>query len=88
MPANFAGEIPEGFELIDLPPCKMMVFQGKPFDEDKLEDSIEELWEVMKTYNPEIYGIKWADEDGPRFQLMPMGYRGYIEARPVRQLNP
>lgn len=87
VPADFAGQIPEGFELIDLPSCKMMVFQGKPFDEDKLEDSIEELWEVMKTYNPEIYGFKWADEDGPRFQLIPMGYRGYIEARPVRQLN-
>ena len=28
-----------------------------------------------------------ADEDAPRFQLAPMGYRGYIEARPVKQLN-
>jgi hypothetical protein len=24
-----------------------------------------------------------ADEDGPRFQLAPMGYRGYMEARSV-----
>jgi AraC family transcriptional regulator len=42
---------------------------------------------LMKTYNPELYGFKWADEDGPRFQLEPLGYRGYIEGRPVRQLN-
>jgi len=41
----------------------------------------------MKAYDPTIYGFEWADEDGPRFQLAPMGYRGYIEARPVRQLN-
>ena len=87
VPDNYAGEIPEGFELIDLPPCKMMVFQGQPFDNKKFGEAIEELWEVMKNYNPEIYGFKWADEDGPRFQLAPMGYRGYIEARPVRQLN-
>jgi hypothetical protein len=41
----------------------------------------------MKKYNPELYGFSWADKDGPRFQLAPMGYRGYIEARPVKQLN-
>lgn len=87
VPANFTGEIPEGFEIIDLPPCKMMVFQGQPFDDKKFGEAIEDLWEVMKNYNPEIYGFKWADEDGPRFQLAPMGYRGYIEARPVKQLN-
>jgi AraC-like DNA-binding protein len=85
--ADYDGEVPEGFELIDLKPCKVMVFQGQPYDDEKFEQAIEELWEVMKTYNPELYGFVWADEDGPRFQLAPMGYRGYIEARPVRQLN-
>ncbi len=87
MPENYSGEVPDGFELIDLPPCKMMVFQGQPYDDEKFQEAIGELWEVMKNYNPEIYGFKWADEDGPRFQLAPMGYRGYIEARPVRQIN-
>ncbi len=87
VPENYSGEIPDGFDLIDLPPCKMMVFQGQPYDDDKFMEAISELWEVMKNYNPEIYGFKWADEDGPRFQLAPMGYRGYIEARPVRQLH-
>lgn len=87
VPIDYSGEIPEGFDIIDLPPCKMMVFQGEPYDDEKFEDAISELWEEMKTYNPEIYGFVWADEDGPRFQLVPMGYRGYIEARPVRQLN-
>lgn len=87
VPEDYAGEIPEGFELIDLPPCKMMVFQGQPYDDEKYSEAIGEFWEVMNNYNPEIYGFTWADEDGPRFQLAPMGYRGYIEARPVRQLN-
>ncbi len=87
VPVTYAGEVPEGFELLDLPPCKMMVFQGQPYDDEKFEEAIGELWEVMKNYNPELYGFSWADEDGPRFQLAPMGYRGYIEARPVKQLN-
>ena len=87
MPAGYKGKAPQGYEIIDLKPCKMMVFQGPPYDDAKFEEAIGDLWEVMKTYNPELYGFAWADEDGPRFQLEPQGYRGYIEARPVRQLN-
>jgi AraC-like DNA-binding protein len=87
MPAGYAGEVPEGFELMDLPPCKMMVFQGQPYDDEEFEQAIGNLWEVMKDYDPGLYGFACADEDGPRFQLSPMGYRGYIEARPGRQLN-
>ena len=84
---DYSGEIPKGFELIELPPCKMMVFQGRPYEDEKFTEAITDLWEVMKSYNPNVYGFEWADEDGPRFQLAPWGYRGYIEARPVRQLN-
>jgi AraC family transcriptional regulator len=87
VPADYAGGVPDGFELIDLPPCKMMVFQGQPYEDEKFESAIEEIWEVMKNYKPEIYGFKWADKDGPRFQLAPLGYRGYIEVRPVRQTS-
>ncbi|MEA5033598.1 MAG: AraC family transcriptional regulator [Sphaerochaeta sp.] len=87
VPLDYEGEIPAGFECIELPECKMMVFQGPPFEEERFEDAITDLWEVMKSYDPGIYGFTWADEDGPRFQLAPLGYRGYIEARPVRQVN-
>lgn len=87
MAVDYKGEVPEGYDIIDLPPCKMMIFQGQPFDDEKFGEAIGYIWEVMKTYNPEIYGFTWADEDGPRFQLEPQGYRGYIEGRPVRQLN-
>jgi AraC family transcriptional regulator len=86
VPENYSGEVPDGFDLIDLPPCKMMVFQGQPYDDDKFQEVIGEMWEVMSNYDPEIYGFIWADEDAPRFQLAPMGYRGYIEARPVREI--
>jgi len=38
----------------------------------------------MDRFDPKFYGFEWADADAPRFQLMPVGKRGYIEARPVR----
>ncbi len=84
---DYAGDIPTGYEIITLPACQMMVFQGPPFDDDKFEEAIGDLWEIMKTYDPKLYGFEWADEDAPRFQLAPMGYRGYIEARPVRPVR-
>jgi len=87
VPIDYSGKVPEGFELIELRPCKMMVFQGQPYDDEKFEDEISEIWEVINDFNPKLYGFSWAVEDGPRFQLEPLGYRGYIEARPVRQIT-
>ena len=87
VPVDYSGAVPDGFELMDLPPCMMMVFQGEPYDDCRFQEAIGEVWEVMKRYNPEVYGFEWADEDAPRFQLAPMGYRGYIEARPVRPVS-
>jgi AraC-like DNA-binding protein len=87
MPADYKGLVPAGYEIIDLKPCKMMIFQGQPYNDDDFQEAIGDLWTVMKTYNPELYGFAWADEDAPRFQLEPLGYRGYIEGRPVRELN-
>jgi AraC-like DNA-binding protein len=87
MPADYKGPVPAGCEMIMLPACKMMVFQGMPYDDADFEEAIGNIWDLMKIYDPKIYGFEWADSDGPRFQLSPMGYRGYIEARPVRQLN-
>ncbi|MBN2527552.1 MAG: hypothetical protein JXR76_14250 [Deltaproteobacteria bacterium] len=73
--AAFDGTVPEGFEITDLAPCAMLVFQGPAF---------EALWDVMSDYDPAIIGYAWAPDDSPRFQLAPMGYRGYIEGKPVR----
>ncbi len=86
VPVAYANVVPEGFELIDLPPCKMMVFQGAPYDDENFMDEIGYVMEAMERYDPKLYGFDWADEDGPRIQLEPQGYRGYIEARPVRGL--
>lgn len=87
VPADYTGIVPDSFDLITLPPCKMMVFQGQPFEDEYFYESIASLWDVIKKYNPELYGFQWADEDAPRFQMEPQGYRGYIEARPVRQIS-
>lgn len=84
---DYSREIPKGFDVIELAPCKLMIFQGQPFDDDKFEDAIGELWQVINNYDPTLYGFEWAEEVAPKFQLEPQGYRGYIEGKPVRLAN-
>lgn len=88
VPADYAGPVPQGYRVLDLAPCKMLVFQGEPFDDKDFEQAITSLWDVMNSYDPQVIGYEWADEEAPRFQLAPMGYRGYIEGRPVRPVPP
>ena len=87
LPLDYSKPVPDGFELTEFPSCKMMVFQGPPFKDDDFEEAIGDLWKFIDTFDPKLYGFEWAENDAPRFQLCPMGYRGYIEARPVRPIN-
>ena len=85
MPADYAKATPEGYEIVDLPPATYMVFQGEPYDDEKFDEAIVDVWKHLDTFNPALYGYAWDPEAAPRFQLAPMGYRGYIEARPVKK---
>ena len=55
-------------------------------EESDMQDVIVSLQRMMKNYDPELYGFEWVDGKAPRFQLMPLGSRGYIEARPVKEI--
>lgn len=87
VPIDYSNEIPQGYEIIELPPCKLMIFQGEPYNDDDFMEEIDDVWEHIKKFDPTIYGYKWAVEAAPRFQLAPMGYRGYIEALPVEPIS-
>ncbi len=86
VPLTYSGVVPEGFELIELPACQMMVFQGAPYDDDNFGEAIEALWAAVGRYDPKLYGFDWEPSAGPRMQLEPQGYRGYIEMKPVKRL--
>lgn len=75
---NYDGEIPEGFDIIELPASKYLMFQTEPFEEEDYCEAIEALWNALKKYNPSAIGMEW-DENLPRIQLEPRGERGYIE---------
>lgn len=83
---EYKGVIPEGFEMIELPECQYLMFQGEPFEEEDYCQAIEEVQEAIQKYNPNVVGYEWDDEN-PRIQLEPIGTRGYIELCPVKEKN-
>ena len=84
--SDYNGEIPEGFDVIDLPASTYILFRGEPFAEENYEAAILEIWEAEKKYNPEFIGYVW-DDTNPRIQLEPRGERGYMELVPVKKLS-
>lgn len=86
VPEHYYGVIPKGFEIIELPACKMLVFQGNFHDNNINANDEINFYRKIDDYNPELYGFIWADEDAPKIRLAPMEYRGYIEARPIRSM--
>ena len=83
MPVDFEGEIPTGFDLIQLPECDYLVFQGEPFEEKDFCQAIEEVQESIKKYNLKMWGYEY-DKNNPRVQLEPIRARGYIEMIPIK----
>jgi AraC-like DNA-binding protein len=81
--ADYNGMIPEGYDSIDLPAAKYLMFQGEPFDDADYEEAIGALREAEKKYNPSSIGMSW-DESNPKVQLEPQGERGYIELLAVK----
>ena len=81
--AAYDGLVPDGFELIRLPACKYLMFQGEPFAEEDYGEAIEQLQTAIAKYDPSVGGFIWNLEH-PRIQLEPIGARGYIELLPVK----
>ena len=79
---DYSGDIPEGFDVIELPKAQYLMFQGEPFKEEDYEQAIEEIREAEKKYAPSLIGYRW-DPSNPKIQLEPIGTRGYIELVPI-----
>ena len=84
--SGYAGEIPEGFDIISLPASEYLVFQGEPFREEDYSQAILSVQYSMNQYDPAVIGYEW-DDRSPRIQLEPRGERGYIELRAIKAIK-
>lgn len=80
---DYDGVIPEGFDVIELPASKYIMFQGEPFAEEDYAEAIKQVWNAIERYDPKTIGYTW-NEENPRIQLEPIGTRGYIELMSIK----
>lgn len=80
---NYDGVVPDGFDVIELPAAKYLMFKGEPFAEEDYFQAIEEVQACIGKYDPALIEMQW-DRTNPRIQLEPIGTRGYIELLAVK----
>jgi len=87
VPLDYNKTIPTGYDVIELPPCTMLYFQGAPFeDENDFGEAIGTLWDIMNTYDPTQYSWQYAPELAPYFNFGTLAKRGAKMARPVKEV--
>ena len=86
VPADYGKAIPNGYDIIDLPPCTMLFFNGAPYeDENDFCIAIDIVWEAVDSYNPDLYGWQAAPELAPRFNFGAEEALGARMAIPVKK---
>ena len=61
VPKDYSGEISDGFDIIELPKCKYIMFQGETFEEENFGEAIYQVWDAIKKHNPESIGYARDD---------------------------
>ena len=86
VPADYAKPVPSEYDVIDLPPCTMLFFNGAPFeDENDFSIAIGIVFDAARSYAPEQYGWCPAPELAPHFNFGATAPQGARLAIPVRE---
>ena len=88
VPLEYAGEIPKGFELKELPASDYLVFSYPAFD--FLSENAEVMPAVEKlafNFDPKEMGYEWNDEACQIYQRHYPEKLGYQVVRPVRKIK-
>lgn len=80
---HYEGVIPDGFDILELPAAKYLMFKSEPFEEGDYCQAIEQVQAAIQKYDPAVIQMQW-DKSNPRIQLEPIGTRGYIELVAVK----
>ena len=84
LPEDYAGEIPQGYEMIDLPAGEMMYFQSPPYEkEDAFPEAIALVFAAFEQYRPEDYGYRFALDQLPMMNFGAFADKGAKIAVPL-----
>jgi len=87
VPFDFDGEIPEGFDTVDLTSHLYMWFNGAPYEDEAMFGAAhEELYRAIVNYKPEVYGYEFAPDSAPVFHYGTTAATGCKQLIPVTRL--
>lgn len=83
VPYDYSGEIPHGFDVIELETCSYIKFISETFKDENFSEAVEYVQEAIKHYKPETKNCSYCFDTNPRIQFEPSGDIGYAEMCPV-----
>ena len=87
IPIDYAKPIPDGCDVIELPPCTMLYFRSSSYENpNDFGIAHEIVAEAVATYKPELYGWQYAPELAPEITFNADNKTGVRCARPVRKI--
>ncbi len=85
VPANYAGEVPKGMEMLNINETSFAVFHHPPYDYLTLDKAVfEALDKALEQWNPSEHGYEWND-DLPTYQRHESDKWGQAFMRPLRK---
>lgn len=87
VPIDFNSTVPTGCDIVDIPACKMIWFQGAPYeDENWFGGAHSEMSQAISNYKPELFGLVFAKDTLPLFHYGTSAEKGCREVIPVKKL--
>ena len=83
VPPGYAKPIPEGCDVIDLPPCTLLFFQSAPYESNDFFRAYDAVYKAVAAYRPEQYGWRFAPELAPKCTFEARAATGARQALPV-----
>lgn len=87
VPPDWAGAVPAGYALIDMPAGHRIYFQSQPYeDEDAFAQAITAVFQAYETYDPAPYGYAFDTQARPVFNFGAFAETGARIAVPVKAI--
>lgn len=87
VPTSYAGEVPEGMEILSFPECPFAVFHHPPYNFSTQEGAVHEaLGKFIAGWDPAEHGYAWRD-DLPTYQRHNAPKYGQAWVKPLKELK-
>lgn len=88
VPINFDGEIPDGYEIAELPECDMLFFQSQKYDnEEDYSKMISQVFNAVDNFDYKSFGCLPDNSLAPSFNFGAEKDTGARFALPIRKIN-